>query len=190
MDIIWCIGHTKIHVTSRPHSTQHYYANAPGHFIIQIQIFSVQWRSDGHTGNIGLATAPAATRSDNSDNDSSHTALPSLPKLPRRMQSHHDAITKRAKKENYGSNYGERDSSISGLSEGKEEPSKALSNIKLHSKTHQDNKQPSTIRDDAQTHTLKPNFSVHLGHHKDAVKYSHISKKDAILGGDAKDIPR
>ncbi|KAF8512762.1 hypothetical protein BU17DRAFT_69107 [Hysterangium stoloniferum] len=121
---------------------------------------------------IGLATWPAAARSDNSDNVSSHTALPSLPKPC--IQSLCNGIVKQAKK-NYGSNYGKRDSSILGLSEGKEGPRKAasvspsaaqrlsdlshgdpiaslvaaLSRIKLWPKTHQDNKQPSTICDNA-----------------------------------------
>ncbi|KAF8504187.1 hypothetical protein BU17DRAFT_101440 [Hysterangium stoloniferum] len=163
------------------------------------------------TGDIGLATAPAAARSANSDNSSSHTALPSLSKSPQRIQSLRDGIAKQAKK-NYGSNYGERDRSISGLIEGKERPRKAasvspstvkrpsdlshgdpmasliaaFSDMKLRPKTLQDNKQRSTIRDTVRTHTMRPSFSVHLLHHKGKVKHPYRSKKDAILGGDAK----
>ncbi|KAF8493501.1 hypothetical protein BU17DRAFT_72599 [Hysterangium stoloniferum] len=191
--------------TSRPHSTQDY---GPSSSRSKLSEYNGD-KTD--TDDIGLATAPAAACSNNSDNDSSHTALPSLPAPPRHIQSLRDGITKQAKK-NHGSNYGERDSSISGLSEGKEGASKAasvspstaegpsdlshgdpmasliaeFSDMKLRPKTLQDNKQRSTIRDTARTHTMRPSFSVRLLHHKGKVKHPYSSKKDAILGGDAK----
>ncbi|KAF8512766.1 hypothetical protein BU17DRAFT_96026 [Hysterangium stoloniferum] len=103
--------------------------------------------------------------------------------------------------QNYGSNYGKRVGSISGLSEGcfsvsinGRGPSDlshgdpiaslvtALSDIKLRPRTRQNNKQPSTTRDDARTHTVKCSIYVHLGYHKDTVKCTHTSKNDAILG--------
>ncbi|KAF8504183.1 hypothetical protein BU17DRAFT_71624 [Hysterangium stoloniferum] len=186
--------------TSRPHSTQDY---GPSSSRSKLSEYNGD-KTD--TDDIGLATAC----SNNSDNDSSHTALPSLPTPPQHIQSLRDGIAKQAKK-NHGSNYGERDSSISGLSEGKEGASKAasvspstaegpsdlshgdpmasliaaFSDMKLRPKTLQDNKQRSTIRDTARTHTMRPSFSVRLLHHKGKVKHPYRSKKDAILGGDA-----
>ncbi|KAF8512757.1 hypothetical protein BU17DRAFT_69103 [Hysterangium stoloniferum] len=191
--------------TSRPHSTQDY---GPSSSRSKLSEYNGD-KTD--TDDIGLATAPVAACSNNSDNDSSHTALPSLPAPPRHIQSLRDGIAKQAKK-NHGSNYGERDSSISGLSEGKEGASKAtsvspstaegpsdlshgdpmtsliaeFSDMKLRPKTLQDNKQRPTIRDTARTHTMRPSFSVRLLHHKGKVKHPYSSKKDAILGGDAK----
>ncbi|KAF8512763.1 hypothetical protein BU17DRAFT_69108 [Hysterangium stoloniferum] len=56
----------------------------------------------------------------------------------------------------------------------------ALSDIKLRPRTRQNNKQPSTIRDDARTHTVKCSIYVHLGHHKDTVKCGDAKRHSSM----------